>query len=132
MGRAKETHGREMEERFRTELRQMVEQTRQETEREHMQNLRLLEYRLEDTHIQNLHTLQEIREKHKSTIEDLKREHQKEIEKLKDENEDKVKQVKSELQGEHVDQIHAVDLSAVTELEKAKKDMEEAHKKVGC
>ncbi len=130
MDRAKETLRRELTEKYSRDLDLLSEHARLESETEHIHNLRILEDKLEETHIQQLQTLQDIKEKHRLTIEELKRDHQKEIENLEKESDEKLKVLKSELQGEHTEQINAVDLSAVSEVEKARKELEEAHKNV--
>eukprot|EP00794_Sanderia_malayensis_P003343 gene3343-3832_t len=106
MDRAKEVVRRELA----TDRDRVMEDAQRQTEAEHILHLRSLEDKLEETHILQLQTLQDIQEKHRLDIEDLKREHEKE----------KLELLNKDLQ---------TDLGTINELDKAKQELEEAHKK---
>ena len=150
MDRAKETLRRELTQKFETDLEDAREKARKEyddhlraelTERvvieidraheearnEHISSLRQLENQLEETHIQQLQTLQEMREKHKTTIDDLKREHKAEMEDLEKDYEEKLKSHGSE---SRICPNCGFDLNAAGDVVQMKNEVDEAHKKV--
>ncbi|XP_065053400.1 A-kinase anchor protein 9-like isoform X3 [Rhopilema esculentum] len=120
---------RDLTERVAFEIDRAREEARQEYEEIHSFKLRQLENQLEETHVQQLQTLQDMHEKHKSNIDELKKQHEEEIRNLEDSGDEKFRSMKESLQEERMSEINAVELSLEKDVDKIKQELEEAHKK---
>ena len=134
MKTARENARREYDDFMRRDLTEKVyfeiERAREEARKAYEDQLHHLENQLEDTHIQQLQTLQDVREKNKETIDELKRRHQEEKENAEKSHEEKIHALKDTLQEECRSDVSAMEINIERDLKKLKEDLDEVHSKV--
>ena len=108
-----------------------IERARKEARDEYEARINRLEYDLEDTHVKQLQTLQDVREKNKERNDELKQKHQEEMENLEKSYEEKIKAMKDILQDFGQADINALEVNHEKDLNKLKDEFKEIHSKVG-